>query len=116
MGALLPWVALGAMAMLAPAAVWATTRISYLPAENESAPVIYPAVESQQEESQEMSEMKPRQQFRQWLGMWLWRIQESATAKLPRRLERFVCPFCRAMNRNTARQEAALRWMEVWNG
>ena len=49
-GALLPWVALGAMAMLAPAAVWATTRISYLPAENESAPVIYPAVESQQEE------------------------------------------------------------------
>ena len=49
-GALLPWVALGAMAMLAPAAVWATTRISYLPTENESAPVIYPAVESQQEE------------------------------------------------------------------
>lgn len=50
MGALLPWVALGAMAMLAPAAVWATTRISYLPAENESAPVTYPADEMQREE------------------------------------------------------------------
>ncbi len=52
---------------------------------------------------------------RQWLRMWAWRIQESAAAKLPRHLERFVCPFCRAMNRNTARQEARLRWMEVWH-
>ena len=43
-----------------------------------------------------MSEMKPRQQFRQWLRMWSWRIQESAAAKLPRFAERFVCPFCRA--------------------
>ena len=49
-GALLPWVALGAMAMLAPAAVWATTRIGYLPPENDSVPLIYPADELQQDE------------------------------------------------------------------
>ena len=62
-----------------------------------------------------MSSTNSRQQFRQWLRMWSWRIQESAAAKFPRRLERFVCPFCRAMDRNTARQEAALRWMEAWH-
>ncbi len=48
--ALLPWAALGAMAMLAPAAVWAATRIGYLPPENDSAPLIYPADELQQDE------------------------------------------------------------------
>ena len=48
--ALLPWAALGAMAMGAPVAVWATTRIGHLPARDDNSPVTYPADEMQREE------------------------------------------------------------------
>jgi hypothetical protein len=48
--ALLPWAVLGAMALLLPLAEWAATRTGYLPAENESVPVSYPADEMQQED------------------------------------------------------------------
>jgi hypothetical protein len=48
--ALLPWVVLGAMALLLPLAEWAASRTGYLPAENENVPVSYPADELQREE------------------------------------------------------------------
>jgi hypothetical protein len=47
MGALLPWVVLGAMSLLLQLAQWAATRAGYLPPENESVPVSYPADELQ---------------------------------------------------------------------
>jgi hypothetical protein len=50
MGALLPWAVLGAMSLLLPLAQWAATRTGYLPPENESVPVSYPAEDQQREE------------------------------------------------------------------
>jgi hypothetical protein len=48
--AFLPWAVLGAMSLLLPLAQWAATRAGYLPPENESVPVSYPADELQREE------------------------------------------------------------------
>jgi hypothetical protein len=50
-GALLPWVVLGAMALLLPLAEWAAAKTGCLPPGNDSGQLIFPADEMPQEKA-----------------------------------------------------------------